>query len=661
MRDGGRDLRCAAGRRGAGPATSSASSQTPDAAGTVAENSDEQANENRSRNRRRRPGAAARAPQAFLVRSQTGTAPPRSLSLCRRVRQGRRTSRRDEIRQLGHRAPLAGDVPALAAGLDDFGRPAGGADQHRTGQPVPRQRVGLHRRAEPARRDGRELDRPDPSIRTVAAPRMARSSGSRSVSSGSVVGAGRSSGDLGERTVGSRGRAAPLRVAGRSGPPSHSSSAAGWAPRRAPRPGPRPRTRRAARTGICRCRRPGRRTRCGRSRSRPCPPHRRSRRRAARRAAARRPGPRRRGRRPTRRRRSRSCAARTAPRPASEPRAHRRRGRGRRRARRRRTPADAIGPGVAATDGRTARERLLDAGGVLLGHAEQLEALGLHAGDGAVVEGLGDLGAAVAVGSNSQRQRCPPGCFHSIRPSTHSVTVLVMRYGSPNIFIFTENLSPRDARRAADRVPHRAGAVQLAVPVRVGDQREQLLGRARHLGGVADLAGAGVHCLGVMRENLPAGAAVVPGYRGGGGVRRPRVGHIQFLNCLPIYWGLVRAGALLDVELTKDTPDRLNDMLVRGELDIGPISLVEYLRHADDLVLLPDIAIGSDGPVLSVNLVSRSRSSSWTGPGWRWARPRGPRCCWRGCGSSSTTASTRSTSSARRNCRRCCSRPTPRC
>ncbi len=87
--------------------------------------------------------------------------------------------------------------------------------------------------------------------------------------------------------------------------------------------------------------------------------------------------------------------------------------------------------------------------------------------------------------------------------------------------------------------------------------------------------------------------------------QRPRVGHIQFLNCLPIYWGLVRSGALLDVELTKDTPDRLNDMLVAGDLDIGPISLVEYLRHSDDLVLLPDLAVGSDGPVLSVNLVSQ--------------------------------------------------------
>ncbi|MFN2563368.1 MAG: menaquinone biosynthetic enzyme MqnA/MqnD family protein [Jatrophihabitans sp.] len=94
---------------------------------------------------------------------------------------------------------------------------------------------------------------------------------------------------------------------------------------------------------------------------------------------------------------------------------------------------------------------------------------------------------------------------------------------------------------------------------------------------------------------------------------RPRVGHIQFLNCLPIYWGLVRAGTLLDVELTKDTPDRLNDLLVAGDLDIGPISLVEYLRNASSLVLIPDIAIGSDGPVLSVNIVSQRPLSELDG------------------------------------------------
>ncbi|MEU9384109.1 menaquinone biosynthesis protein [Streptomyces sp. NPDC048279] len=87
--------------------------------------------------------------------------------------------------------------------------------------------------------------------------------------------------------------------------------------------------------------------------------------------------------------------------------------------------------------------------------------------------------------------------------------------------------------------------------------------------------------------------------------KRPRVGHIQFLNCLPIYWGLARTGSLLDLELTKDTPDRLSGLLVDGTLDIGPIACMEYLRHAEDLVLLPDIAVGSDGAVTSCLIVSK--------------------------------------------------------
>lgn len=86
---------------------------------------------------------------------------------------------------------------------------------------------------------------------------------------------------------------------------------------------------------------------------------------------------------------------------------------------------------------------------------------------------------------------------------------------------------------------------------------------------------------------------------------RPRVGHIQFLNCVPLYWGLARTGALLDLELTKDTPEKLSAQLVRGDLDIGPVSLMEYLRHADELVALPDIAVGCDGPVMSCVIVSQ--------------------------------------------------------
>ncbi|KWT63435.1 menaquinone biosynthesis protein [Streptomyces albus subsp. albus] len=83
------------------------------------------------------------------------------------------------------------------------------------------------------------------------------------------------------------------------------------------------------------------------------------------------------------------------------------------------------------------------------------------------------------------------------------------------------------------------------------------------------------------------------------------MGHIQFLNCMPLYWGLARTGTLLDLELTKDTPEKLSEQLVRGDLDIAPVTLVEFLRAADDLVAFPDLAVGCDGPVMSCVIVSQ--------------------------------------------------------
>lgn len=88
-------------------------------------------------------------------------------------------------------------------------------------------------------------------------------------------------------------------------------------------------------------------------------------------------------------------------------------------------------------------------------------------------------------------------------------------------------------------------------------------------------------------------------------VRRPRVGHIQFLNCLPLYHGMVYRHALLDVELTRGTPTELNHLLVDGGLDISPISSLEYLRNAADLVLLPDLTVSADGAVGSIVLASK--------------------------------------------------------
>ena len=86
---------------------------------------------------------------------------------------------------------------------------------------------------------------------------------------------------------------------------------------------------------------------------------------------------------------------------------------------------------------------------------------------------------------------------------------------------------------------------------------------------------------------------------------RPRVGHIQFLNCLPIYYGLVKGSGILDLDLVKGTPTELNSLLISGTLDISPISSIEYARNADDLILFPGPTVSCRGPVQSIILVSR--------------------------------------------------------
>ncbi len=86
---------------------------------------------------------------------------------------------------------------------------------------------------------------------------------------------------------------------------------------------------------------------------------------------------------------------------------------------------------------------------------------------------------------------------------------------------------------------------------------------------------------------------------------KPRVGHIKFLNCLPLYFGLGALGKLENIELISGTPTELNAKLIAGELDISPISSIEYAKHSEDLILLPDISISSNGPVKSILLVSK--------------------------------------------------------
>src|SRR5712691_3900139 len=61
-----------------------------------------------------------------------------------------------------------------------------------------------------------------------------------------------------------------------------------------------------------------------------------------------------------------------------------------------------------------------------------------------------------------------------------------------------------------------------------------------------------------------------------------------------------------DVEEIVGVPTALNKQLVAGELDVAPISSIEYARNADTLRLLPRLCVSSDGAVESIQLISKA-------------------------------------------------------
>lgn len=84
--------------------------------------------------------------------------------------------------------------------------------------------------------------------------------------------------------------------------------------------------------------------------------------------------------------------------------------------------------------------------------------------------------------------------------------------------------------------------------------------------------------------------------------RTIRVGAVNYLNTKPLICDL--AALAPQAELILDVPSRLADRLAAGELDVALIPVIEYFR-AGRYTIVPDIAIATRGPVLSVTLFSR--------------------------------------------------------
>jgi chorismate dehydratase len=80
-----------------------------------------------------------------------------------------------------------------------------------------------------------------------------------------------------------------------------------------------------------------------------------------------------------------------------------------------------------------------------------------------------------------------------------------------------------------------------------------------------------------------------------------RLGRIGYANMAPVFFRLdARVDEVVGV------PTELNRQLVAGQLDVAPISSIEYARNADTLRLLPRLCVSSDGAVESIQLISKT-------------------------------------------------------
>lgn len=81
------------------------------------------------------------------------------------------------------------------------------------------------------------------------------------------------------------------------------------------------------------------------------------------------------------------------------------------------------------------------------------------------------------------------------------------------------------------------------------------------------------------------------------------MGRMDYINASPVYYGLINGLLPSWITMTDGPPAVLNAMILKGDLAISPISSGFYGCHHRDLLVLPDLSISCDGPVLSVILM----------------------------------------------------------
>jgi len=81
-----------------------------------------------------------------------------------------------------------------------------------------------------------------------------------------------------------------------------------------------------------------------------------------------------------------------------------------------------------------------------------------------------------------------------------------------------------------------------------------------------------------------------------------RLGHINYLNCIPVHGGIITGKIPFDGKLVFGTPTQLNKMLELGKIDVSPSSSAEVLKGYK---VLPALSISGKVDVKSIILVTK--------------------------------------------------------
>jgi chorismate dehydratase len=81
-----------------------------------------------------------------------------------------------------------------------------------------------------------------------------------------------------------------------------------------------------------------------------------------------------------------------------------------------------------------------------------------------------------------------------------------------------------------------------------------------------------------------------------------KLGAVGYLNARPLTWALDRSPERWQVRY--DVPSACSALLQAGEIDLGLVPSIEYLR-SPDYRFVPGVGIGSHGPIASVAIYSR--------------------------------------------------------